>query len=127
MDLSQGHMGIVIIDHTMGLQRTSSSTVSHTLRIMQRLMAYSSQVEYQDKKRMDIQLLPTHTTKRLVWREYIKASRSLYIRTAGYHSFCKIWKKFLSHSSSSNQNLTFSGYAREITELSAIQLIYLRV
>ena len=48
-------------------------------------------------KRMDIQLLPTHTTKRSVWREYIEASRSLYIRTAGYHSFCKIWKKFLSH------------------------------
>ena len=46
---------------------------------------------------MDIQLLPTHTTKRSVWREYIKASRSLYIHTAGYHSFCKIWKKFLSH------------------------------
>ena len=45
-------------------------------------------------KRMDIQLLPTHTTKRSVWREYIEASRSLYIRTAGYHSFVKFGRSF---------------------------------
>ena len=48
-------------------------------------------------KKTDIQLLPTQTTKRSVWMEYIEASKSFDICTVGYHSFCRIWRKFLPH------------------------------
>ena len=127
MDLSQGHMGIVIIDHTMGLQCTSSSTVSHTLRIMQRLMEYSSQVEYQDIKEWTFnyyQLIqPNDQSGESTSRRVGLYTFVLQVITA----FVKFGRSFSLIFSSQNQNLIFAGCAKEITELSAIQLIYLRV
>ena len=124
MDLSQGHMGIVIVDHTMGLQRTSSSTVSHTLRIMQRLMGYSSQVEYQDIKEWTFnyyQLIqPNNQSGESTLRRVGLYTFVLQVITA----FVKFGRSFSLIFSSQNQNLVFAGCAKE---LSAIQLIYLRV
>ena len=96
MDLSQEHMGIVIVDHTMGLQLELIHTVTY-IKNYAEANGILLPGQIPGYKRTDIQLLPTHTTKRLIWREYIEASASLDIRTAGYHSVCKIWKKFLSH------------------------------
>ena len=48
-------------------------------------------------KRIDIQLLPTHMTKRGVWNDYIRANGPLSRRIAGYMSFIKIWKKIAPH------------------------------
>ena len=45
-------------------------------------------------KRTDLQLLPTNTTKKEIWKCYIKACASLTFRAASYQSFCKIWKKY---------------------------------
>ena len=46
-------------------------------------------------KRSDVQLLPTHLTKKEVWMDYVKATASLTFRLAGYQSFCDIWRKYL--------------------------------
>ena len=48
-------------------------------------------------KRMDVQLLPTHTTKRGIWNDYIRANGPSPRRIAGYMSFINIWKKFAHH------------------------------
>ena len=48
-------------------------------------------------KRMDLQLLPTHMTKRGIWNDYIRANGPSSRRIAGYMSFINIWKKFTPH------------------------------
>ena len=48
-------------------------------------------------KRDDIQLLPSTTTKRAVWRQYQETCESLSVRAAGYSTFCKLWRHFLPH------------------------------
>ena len=48
-------------------------------------------------KRDDIQLLPSATTKKAVWREYHNTCATLSARTASYPTFCRVWKKFLPH------------------------------
>ena len=48
-------------------------------------------------KRDDIQLLPSSTTKRAVWRLYIEAADTLTLRAVGYSTFCRVWKKLLPH------------------------------
>ena len=48
-------------------------------------------------KSSDVQLLPTHTTKKEVWMEYVKACDTQCFRLAGYQSFCDIWRKYVPH------------------------------
>lgn len=48
-------------------------------------------------KRDDIQLLPSTTTKKAVWRLYQETCASLLVRAAGYSTFCKVWRHFLPH------------------------------
>ena len=42
----------------------------------------------------DLQLLPTHLTKKNVWSSYIKASGTLTFRLALYRTFCRIWQTY---------------------------------
>ena len=46
-------------------------------------------------KRDDIQLLPSTTTKRAVWRLYQGTAETLTLRPVSYTSFCRAWKHFL--------------------------------
>ena len=46
-------------------------------------------------KRDDIQLLPSSTTKRAVWKLYQDSSTTSSARTVSYSIFCKVWKNFL--------------------------------
>lgn len=48
-------------------------------------------------KRDDIQILPSTTTKRAVWRTYKDTCTSLSNRAAAYSTFCKVWRHFLRH------------------------------
>ena len=48
-------------------------------------------------KRSDLQLLPTNTTKREVWNDYVKAIATLTFWLVGYQSFCEIWRKYVPH------------------------------
>lgn len=42
-------------------------------------------------KRDDIQLLPSTTTKKAIWRLYQETCTSLFVWAAGYSTFCKVW------------------------------------
>ena len=46
-------------------------------------------------KRMDLQLLPTNMTKKLVWTQYTKANERSDRRLAAYTTFCSLWKKYV--------------------------------
>ena len=46
-------------------------------------------------KRDDIQLLPSTTTKRAVWKLYQDTAQDLSLRPLSYPCFCRVWKHFL--------------------------------
>ncbi len=46
-------------------------------------------------KKTDIQLLPSSTTKNLVWCASVQAAEDLSVRVAGYKSFRNIWNQFV--------------------------------
>ncbi len=46
-------------------------------------------------KKTDIQLIPSSTTKNLVWCAYVQAAEDLPVRVAGYKSFRNIWNQFV--------------------------------
>ena len=48
-------------------------------------------------KRTDLQLLPTQTTKVMVWKCYVQACGPLTFRLAAYSTFCCIWRRYLPH------------------------------
>ena len=45
-------------------------------------------------KRTDLQLLPTNTTKKEVWQQYVMACGTLTFRIAGYRTFCVLWRRY---------------------------------
>ena len=48
-------------------------------------------------KRTDLQLLPTNTTKKEVWQQYVMACGTLTFRIAGYQTFCVLWRRYVPH------------------------------
>lgn len=48
-------------------------------------------------KRDDIQILPSTTTKKAVWRMHRDTCAALSGRAVAYSTFCKVWKHFLPH------------------------------
>ena len=48
-------------------------------------------------KRIEVQLLPTHMTKRGIWNDYIHTNGLSSRHIARYMSFINIWKKFAPH------------------------------
>ena len=48
-------------------------------------------------ERDDIQIVPSATTKRSVWRTYCDTCTSLSEWTVAYSTFCKVWRHFLPH------------------------------
>jgi len=53
-------------------------------------------------KRDDIQLQPSTTTKKAVWRLYQETCTSLSVRAAGYSTFYKVWRHFPRHRRTAN-------------------------
>ena len=45
-------------------------------------------------KRSDVQLLPTHTMKRSVYKYYVKVCATLTYKLASYRTFCRVWQKY---------------------------------
>ena len=72
-------------------------TVTFLKKTMLRLMAYYYQGEFSVIKMIEVQLLPTHMTKRGIWNDYIHTNGQSSRHIARYMSFINIWKKFAPH------------------------------
>ena len=48
-------------------------------------------------KDSDRQLLPSSTTKRLVWNVYVEASSQTVVRVVKFSTFTSIWRKYCPH------------------------------
>ena len=51
-------------------------------------------VELETQRSIDVQLLPTHTTKRSVYKNYVKVCATLTYKLASYRTFCRVWQKY---------------------------------
>ena len=46
-------------------------------------------------KRCDLQLLPSHLTRKAVWRDYLQANAISTGRLYSYQTFCRYWRKYV--------------------------------
>ena len=63
-------------------------------------------------KRMDLQLLPTNMSKKLVWTQYTKANEQSNRRLAAYTTFCSLWKKYVPQTIITKPQSECQGYNR---------------
>ena len=81
---------------------TNALTFDETTRVVTFLQNYAEEHAIQlpgripGYKRTDLQLLPCHTTKTLVWKTYSSVgSQQAGARSLAYSTFCQIWQKLL--------------------------------
>ena len=87
------------------LRRLPSNAISYidTQRVVEFLRSYSEANaillpgRIPGYKRTDIQLLPSSTTKRLVWQRYCAATANSTNQQVAYSTFCGIWRRVVPH------------------------------
>ena len=87
------------------LRRLPSNAISYidTQRVVEFLHSYSEANAIllpgciPGYKRTDIQLLPSSTTKRLVWQQYCAALVNSTHKQVAYSTFCSIWRRVVPH------------------------------
>ena len=87
------------------LRRLPSNTISFpdTQRVVEFLQCYSEANaillpgRIPGYKRSDVQLLPSSTTKHLVWQQYCAALVSSTHQQVAYSTFCTIWRRVTPH------------------------------